>query len=50
MNRVEFKGGDLVYGKLQPHGEGSLAKRSLNKLSERYYGLFPIEKKINPVD
>ncbi|RVX02397.1 hypothetical protein CK203_028338 [Vitis vinifera] len=41
--------GDLVYLKLQPYSQKSLAKRRNEKLSQRYYGPFPIEARVGTV-
>lgn len=46
---VQFQEGELVYVKLQPYRQSSIAKRNSQKLSKRYYGPFPIEKKISAV-
>lgn len=38
----EFMVGDMVYLKLQPHIQSSIASRSNNKLSFRYYDPFKV--------
>ncbi|KAJ1268317.1 hypothetical protein BS78_07G125600 [Paspalum vaginatum] len=45
----EFQVGDMVYLKLQPHLQSSVASRSNYKLSFRYYGPFQIEKRVGTV-
>lgn len=45
----EFKVGDQVYLKLQPYIQTSIAPRANHKLSFKFYGPFPITKKINAV-
>ncbi|XP_026396929.1 uncharacterized protein LOC113291634 [Papaver somniferum] len=45
-----FEVGDLVYLKLQPYRQTSIALRNNFKLYDRYYGLFPILQKIGQVD
>lgn len=44
-----FQVGDSVYVKIQPYVQTSLANRSSNKLSFRYFGPFPITAKIGEV-
>lgn len=46
---VQYEVGDIVYLKIQPYKLRSLAKRTNQKLSPRYYGPYPIVEKINPV-
>ena len=41
--------GDLVYLKLQPYCQKSLAKRRNEKLSPHYYGPFPIDAQVGTV-
>jgi hypothetical protein len=41
--------GDPVFVKLQPYVQVSVAPRAHHKLSFRYYGPYPILKRINPV-
>ena len=38
----EFQVGDLVYLKLQPYKQTTVALRSSIKLAARYYGPFPV--------
>lgn len=44
-----FNVGDLVYLKLQPHIQTSVASRSNHKLSFRYYGPFKVIQKVGAV-
>lgn len=46
---VQFQEGDLVYLKLQPYRQKSLAKRANEKLSPRFFGPNPILQKIGTV-
>ena len=46
---VNFKKGDMVYLKLQPYRQKSLAVRPNEKLSPRFYGPFEIEDKVGLV-
>lgn len=46
---IPFEVGDLVYLKLRPYCQNSLAKRPFEKLSPRYYGSFEVETKIGQV-
>lgn len=46
---VTLEEGDLVYIKLQPYRQVSVAYRSCNKLAPRYFGPFPIIAKIGTV-
>ena len=50
-NRSErsFQEGDMVYMKLQPYVQSSVANRCNKKLSFRYYGPFKILQKIGQV-
>lgn len=50
-NRTErsFEVGEMVYLKLQPHVQSSVAYRSNHKLSFRFYGPFQIIQKVGPV-
>ena len=41
--------GDMVFLKLQPYVQTSVAKRANHKLSSRFYGPFPVISKINEV-
>ena len=45
----QFKIGDLVYLKLQPYRQNSLADRQYRKLSARYFGPYRVEDKIGAV-
>nr|KYP44277.1 Retrotransposable element Tf2 [Cajanus cajan] len=45
----EFKDGDLVYLKIQPFKQHSLANTSFHKLSARYYGPYRIIERIGKV-
>lgn len=46
---LHFERGDLVLVKLQPYRQNSVALRKHNKLSLRYFGPFPIHRKIGMV-
>ncbi|KFK25816.1 hypothetical protein AALP_AA8G165200 [Arabis alpina] len=46
---VEFAVGDLVYLKLRSYRQQSLARRSNQKLSARYYGPYEVEARIGAV-
>ena len=45
----QFAEGDLVYLKLQPHMQTSIAARPCHKLSFRFYGPYKILKKVGQV-
>ncbi|XP_061375386.1 uncharacterized protein LOC133317533 [Gastrolobium bilobum] len=46
---VQYKVGDLVWVHLQPYRQSSVAERMSNKLCRRYFGPFPIAKKVGQV-
>nr|GEW36501.1 Ty3/gypsy retrotransposon protein [Tanacetum cinerariifolium] len=46
---VEFKQEDLVFVKLQPYRQLTLAKRLSNKLAKRYYGPFKVLERVRKV-
>nr|AEV42261.1 hypothetical protein [Beta vulgaris] len=46
---MHFGVGDMVYLRLQPYKQRSLAKRLNEKLAPRYYGPFPVLKRIGTV-
>lgn len=46
---VNFTVGDMVYLKLQPYRQQSLAKRVYEKLSPRFYGPYAIVQKVGTV-
>lgn len=46
---VEFEVGDLVWLKLQPYRQHSVAKPLPAKLSHRYYGSFEVLERVGPV-
>ncbi|CAA7409174.1 unnamed protein product [Spirodela intermedia] len=46
---VELEVGDLVFLKIKPYWMKSLAKKENEKLNPRYFGLYPIMKRIGPV-
>jgi len=50
-HRVErrFEPGDMVYMKLQPYVQSSVAQRSNKKLSFRYYGPFRVLQRVGEV-
>ncbi|GJU89036.1 ty3-gypsy retrotransposon protein [Tanacetum coccineum] len=46
---VEFNKGDMVFVKLQPYRQVTLAKRLSNKLAKRYYGPFEVLEHVEKV-
>jgi hypothetical protein len=46
---IEFNDGNLVFLKLHPYHQHTLFKRASQKLAHRFYGPFPIEKRIGKV-
>ncbi|XP_075515463.1 uncharacterized protein LOC142550108 [Primulina tabacum] len=49
VREVQFQEGDMVYLKLRPHRQNSVCSRIAQKLSNRFYGPFKIEKKVGTV-
>jgi hypothetical protein len=45
----QFKEGDMVFVKLRPYRQNSVAGRRINKLAKRYYGPFKLTKAIGEV-
>ncbi|KAH9650018.1 hypothetical protein KPL70_026202 [Citrus sinensis] len=48
-HHVEFHAGDLVFLKLRPYRQRSLAQRKFEKLAARYYGPFKVLQRIGKV-
>jgi len=48
-SKREFVVGDLVYVKLQPHIQTSVATRANHKLAYRYFGPFQVLERIGAV-
>ncbi|KFK29256.1 hypothetical protein AALP_AA7G109500 [Arabis alpina] len=46
---VEFEVRDLVFLKIRPYRQKSLARRSNDKLAARYYGPYEVEARVGPV-
>lgn len=46
---LEFQVGDLVFLKLQPYRQKSLARRPFEKLAPRFYGPYPVVQRIGSV-
>lgn len=46
---VEFEVGDLVWLKLQPYRQHSVAKPLSAKLARRFYGLFEVVQRVGPI-
>lgn len=44
-----MRDGDVVYLMMQPHKLKSLAKRTIQKLSPRFYGTFEVESRVEAV-
>lgn len=46
---VEFAVGDMVFLKIRPYRQKSLARRANEKLAARFYGPFEVEARVGPV-
>ncbi|KFK22601.1 hypothetical protein AALP_AAs54367U000800 [Arabis alpina] len=46
---VEFAVGDMVFLKIRPYRQKTLARRANEKLAARYYGPYEVEAKVGPV-
>jgi len=46
---IEFQMGDLVYVKLQPYRQNSVAMRTCHELAAKYFGPFPVLARIGRV-
>ena len=46
---MQFEVGDLVYVKIRPYRQKTLATRVNEKLSPKFYGPFAVEKRIEKV-
>ena len=44
-----FSVGDLIYIKLQPYNQQSMARRSCQKLSTKFFGPYPVTEKVGTV-
>ena len=46
---LDFQEGDLVYVRLQPYRQKSMATRTCHKLAAKYFGPFPVVAKVGKV-